>query len=77
MTTDISQRYTVKQFVAKYPFLTEAGIRWQLFQSKANGMDDYCVIERIGRRVLLHEENFFTWLEAINNATPSNKTGRA
>lgn len=76
MTNDISKRYTVANFADKYPeFTTESSLRWNLFNADTNGMNDFKVIERIGRRVLINENNFFTWLEAINKSTPSHKRG--
>lgn len=77
-TNNISKRYTVAKFADAYPeFTTESSLRFLIFQSRNNGMDDFGVIERIGRRVLINCDNFFAWLEAINNATPPHKNGRA
>jgi hypothetical protein len=74
--TEISKRYTVANFADKYPeFTTESSLRWLIFNADNNGMNDFGVIERISRRVLINCNNFFTWLEAINNSTPSSKTG--
>ena len=68
MITNISKRYTVAKFADKYPeFTTESSLRWNIFNADNNGMNDFGVIERIGRRVLINEDNFFTWLEAINS----------
>lgn len=64
---EYSRRYTVRNFANKYPeFCTESSLRWMLFHSKTNGMNEFNVVERIGRRVIINEENFFKWLEAIN-----------
>lgn len=74
--TEISKRYTVAKFADAYPeFTTENSLRFLIFNSRSNGMDDFGVIERIGRRVLINCDNFFAWLEAINNSNPSNKQG--
>ena len=76
-TNTISKRYIIAKFVDKYnEFATESSIRFQIFNSATNGMDDFGVIERIGRRILINEDNYFRWLEAINKSTPSNKKWR-
>lgn len=72
-TREPLRRYTVAKFAEKFPeFTTESSLRWLIFNSKTNGMDDFKVIERIGRRVLI-TDNFFRWLEAINASTPQHK----
>jgi hypothetical protein len=66
--TNISKRYTVAKFAETYPeFATQGSLRWLIFNADNNGMNDFNVIERVGRRVLIHSDNFFTWIEAINN----------
>ena len=76
MSTDISKRYTVAKFADSFPeFTTESSLRWLIFNANSNGMNQFDVIERIGRRVLINADNFFRWLEAINKSTPSHKKG--
>lgn len=54
---------TVKQFSQKHPAFPEGGLRHRIFFSKENGLADARVIIRAGRKVLIHEERFFIWLE--------------
>jgi hypothetical protein len=55
---------TVKQLVAKYPWLTLGGVRHFLFFSKQNGLD--VAIKRMGRKVLIDEDRFFKWIGEHN-----------
>lgn len=72
MSNDISKRYTVAKFADSYPeFVTESSLRWLIFNASTNAMNEFNVIERIGRRVLINSDNFFHWLEAINKANGS------
>ena len=58
--------FRVKEFVYKYKFLTNGGLRDKIHKSYLNRMDEFKVILRIGRNVYINESNFFKWLEAIN-----------
>lgn len=40
---------------------TEGGLRWMIFHSERNGLDEALV--RVGRRVLVDEDAFNEWLE--------------
>ena len=62
MTT--TQLSTISQFVEKHPFATHGGLRHLIFHSQANGFGR--VIKRMGRRILIDEKEFFTWLEDNN-----------
>jgi len=54
---------TVKQFCKKNPAFTEGGIRDRIFYAESNGLNKFGAILRNGRRVLIDEEKFFTWLQ--------------
>lgn len=64
---DIPTLSTVKQFCSKYPAFPEGGIRHRIFHANSNGMKKAGVIVRNGRRVLINEEKFFSWLEEQNH----------
>jgi len=49
---------TVRQFAHRHPAFTEASLRYLIFHSDSNGFND-CIL-RIGSRVLLDEEVFFS-----------------
>lgn len=52
---------TVKQLCAAHPAFSENAIRALIADQKANGFD--VVIRRVGRRVLLSESDFLSWIE--------------
>ena len=51
---------TVKQFRDRHSWSSEGGLRWLIFNSKSNGFEKAFV--RLGRRVLIDEEEFFAAL---------------
>ena len=57
---------TINQFIENHPFNTHGGLRYLIFNAKSNGMEKAKVIKRIGRKLLIDENNFFAWLEEIN-----------
>lgn len=66
MTTPILS--TVKQFPTKHPAFTTGGLRSLIFNESTNGLAQSGAIVRIGRKVLIDETKFFTWIEAQNKA---------
>lgn len=54
---------TVKQFCERHPAFPIGGIRHRIFHEETNGLKKSGAIIRNGRRVLINEEKFFTWLE--------------
>lgn len=58
---------TVKQFVEKHPAFPLGGMRYRIFNSAQNGLDESGAIIRDGRRVLIDEERFFEWLRSGNS----------
>jgi len=58
---------TVKQFSEKHPAFPEGGLRYRIFHAETNGLEASGAIVRNGRRVLIHEERFFDWLESQSN----------
>lgn len=57
---------TVNQFSGKHTAFPIGGLRHQIFNAKTNGLAASGAIIRNGRRVLIHEERFFQWLDNIN-----------
>jgi hypothetical protein len=53
---------TVKQFNHKHPAFPIGGLRHHIFHEDQNGMTAARVVVRNGRRVLIDEERFFSWL---------------
>ena len=68
---------TVQQFSLNNPAFTQASLRNLIFKSnrrqstqgiiKGNGLIESGAVVRIGRKVLIHEERFFHWIESHNN----------
>ena len=61
----------VNQFLEKHSAFTNGQIRWLIFNSKTNGLDEAGVIVRLPRRVFIDEDRFFEWLDAQNQRTSS------
>ena len=56
---------TVKQFSEKHLAFPIGGLRHRIFHEETNGLKKSGAIIRNGRRVLINEEKFFVWLEAL------------
>ena len=56
--------FTVSCFVERHDFITNGGLRFQIFDAENNGLEEAEAIVRIGRRVLINEENYFGWIES-------------
>jgi hypothetical protein len=59
---------TVNQFTTKHPAFTLGGLRAWIFNSNTNGLKESGAIVRIGRKVLIREDLFFSWIESQNKA---------
>ena len=57
---------TVRQFVEKQPAFTTGGLRALIFNEHQNGLFQSGAILRIGRKVVILESKFLTWIEAQN-----------
>lgn len=55
---------TIKQFAQRHPAFTEASLRWLRFKSPANGFGPAFL--KVGKRVLVWEEEFFRIVENQN-----------
>ena len=62
--------FTVEQFVAREPAFTALALRNLIFKaeprhgSKGNGLIECGAIIRLGRKVLIHEARFLSWVDA-------------
>ena len=54
---------TIPQFCEAYPFVTDGGLRWQIFNSEKNGLAEEGAIVRLGRRVLIDVPRYFRWID--------------
>lgn len=55
---------SVEQTAEQIPALTQAAIRWHLFNRKTNGLAESGAVIKIGRRVLIDFPNYIEWLKA-------------
>ncbi len=62
--------FTVSQFCEKHKCFTQGAMRWHLFNAANNGLAVTGAIIRVGRRVYIDEDLFFSWInsspEAVN-----------
>jgi hypothetical protein len=59
---------TVAQFCAKHPAWTKGSLRWKIFNSNKNGLDEAGAIVRDGARVLIDEQKWFDCILRRTNA---------
>lgn len=52
----------VGQFCKENPAFTAAGVRWLIFNSASNGLDDAGAVMRLDRRVYIDVDRFFDWM---------------
>lgn len=57
---------TVQQFTSKHTAFNTGGLRSLIFYEHQNGLAKSGAIIRIGRKVLIDEARFFSWVEAQN-----------
>jgi len=55
---------TVNQFTEKHPAFTVGALRWMIFNAKDNDLQQSGAIIRLGKRVLISEERFFSWVDS-------------
>jgi hypothetical protein len=58
---------TVNQFSEKHPAFNRGGLRALIFNENTNGLAKSGAIIRMGRKVLIHEQKFFAWVESHQN----------
>ena len=67
MTNQTAWAYlTVHQFIKKHTAFTIGGLRSLIFNEHQNGLATSGSIVRIGRKVLIDETKFFSWVELQN-----------
>lgn len=70
------QLHTIRRFAEKHPSFTEPAMRNYVFRATprrtsrgevpGNGLLECGAIVRIGRKVLVNEEAFFSWVRDLN-----------
>ena len=56
---------TVQQFCLKHSFISQGGLRFQIFNADNNGISSFGAIVRMGRKVLIDESRYFEWGESL------------
>ena len=65
MSDTIPTLRTVKQFAEQYDEFSYSQIRYLIFNSKINGMENSGALVRMGKRVYINVERFYAW--ALSN----------
>lgn len=52
----------VAQFCEQNPAFSQASLRWLIFNSASNGLDELGAILRVDRRVLVDVDRFHDWI---------------
>ena len=63
---------TVSQFCTKHSFISQGGLRFQIFNAHDNGLASFGAIVRLGRRVLIDEGRYFEWIENLREGKKVN-----
>ena len=58
---------TVQQFCEKHPFISQGGLRFQIFNADNNGLSSFGAIVRMGRKVLIDEFRYFEWVDSLRD----------
>lgn len=58
---------TKKQFIAAYPAFTMGGINALIFNRRQNGLEESGSILRLGRKLLIDIDLFFSWLDSLQS----------
>lgn len=67
---DFPNYTSVKGMAEKFPDICSVGgLRWELFNSKINGLEKSGAIARKGRRVLINIDRYFEWIESQQKST--------
>ena len=59
---DIPKLTAPNRFSKKYEDFPIGGLRHLIFHEEENGLAEVGAIVRVGRKVLIDEEKFFTWV---------------
>lgn len=62
--TETPRLFTVTEWCKTHTWPPQGGLRHLIFNARTNGFEQ--VIRKCGRRILIHESEFYKWLEAQN-----------
>ena len=66
---------TIQDYVKKHSWPPIGGLRHLIKNSKSNGLDEAGVISRVGRRLIIDEQAFLSWIGRGNGR--SRATGKS
>ena len=56
---------TLRQFAERNQFISESGLRYQVFNSQTNGLESSGALVRLGRKLLIDEDKYlFGWVDS-------------
>lgn len=58
----MSHFLTVRQTAERFPAFSESSIRYWIFHADTNGLG--AAIHRIGKKILINESAFMSWIES-------------
>jgi hypothetical protein len=61
--------HTVAQFSERHPFISQGGLRFQIFNSKENDLEKSGALVRLGKRVRINESKYFNWIDTQQNVS--------
>jgi hypothetical protein len=56
--------FTVRQLTKRHPAFSDGCLRWLLYNSQTNGLQASGAIIRIGRKIIIDEALFLSWVKA-------------
>jgi len=69
----VDQYFTVPQFSKRHVAFSNGSLRWIIYNSEKNGLDKTGAIIRIGRKLLIDETLFLSWVKCQNTAAVSSQ----
>lgn len=75
MVTDLSDWKDQRTFTQDHPQFERSQISYLMRQRFVNGLDDFDVVRKVGRKLYIHERRFSRWLDHLGKPQPS--LGRA
>ncbi len=62
VTTEVPELLTVAKFCNKYDFISEGGLRYQIFNRKNNGLEKSEAIIKLGKKIIINVPKYFDWV---------------
>jgi hypothetical protein len=56
--------FTVPQLAKRHPAFSNGCLRWLIYNAEKNGLEDCGALIRIGRKIIIDEALFLSWIKA-------------